>query len=204
MVAAGNVPCDLTPKRTIPYNLFSPSYKQITKIRRMKVSGSPCPLANLSVIPFKRCLYLRTYLTEPFSLLWNFGEIPMSWKRACAVLVHKKGDTSDPSNFRPMKVFPSKIFTFCDRYSMFSYLSSNNCLEHKIQKGFPHKLSGTFEHTAQMAHVINKARVKQISLVITLLDFKNAFGEVHHNLIPEALKYHHVPLHIQTIIGNLF
>ena len=53
-----------------------------------------------------------------------------------------------------------------------------------------------------MAHVINKARVKQRSLVITLL--KNAFGEVHHNLIPKVLKYHYIPLHIQTITGNLY
>ena len=195
------------PQPTIPYNRSSPSYEQITKIvRRMKASGSPCPLDKLSVIPFKRCPYLRTYLTELFSLLWKSGEIPMNWKRACTVLVHKKGDTSDPSNFRPITLesVPLKIFTSCVRDSMFSYLSSNNYLEHKIQKGFLPKLSGTFEHTAQMAHVINKARVKQRSLVITLLDLKNAFGEVHHNLIPEILKYHHIPLHIHTIIGNLY
>ena len=55
-----------------------------------------------------------------------------------------------------------------------------------------------------MAHMINKARLKQRSLVITLLDLKNAFGEVHHNLIPEVLQHHHIPSHIQTIIDNLY
>ena len=89
---------------------------------------------------------------------------------------------------------------------MFSYLRSDNFLEQKIQKGFLAKLSGTFEHTAQMAQVINKALVKQKSLVITLLDLKSspALGEVNHNLIPEVLKYHHILLHIQAIIGNLY
>ena len=48
-----------------------------------------------------------------------------------------------------------------------------------------------FEHTAQMVDIINKARTKQRSLVITLLDHKNAFGEVHHNLIQTAIDYHH-------------
>ena len=62
------------------------------------------------------------------------------------------------------------------------------------------KLSGTYEHTAQMSHIINKARIKQRSVVITLLDLKNAFGEVHHNLIPAVLKYHHIPHHIQQLI----
>ena len=55
-----------------------------------------------------------------------------------------------------------------------------------------------------MTHVINKARVKQRSLAITLLDLKYAFGEVHHNSLPEVLKHHHIPLHIKTIIGNLY
>ena len=52
--------------------------------------------------------------------------------------------------------------------------------------------------------MINKARLKQRSLVITLLDLRNAFGEVHHNLIPEVLQHHHIPSHIQTIIDNLY
>ena len=87
---------------------------------------------------------------------------------------------------------------------MFAFLSANGYIEHHIQKGFMPKLSGTYEHTAQMARIINKARMKQRSVVITLLDLKNAFGEVHHNLIPVVLKYHHIPDQIQQLIKNLF
>ena len=42
-------------------------------------------------------------------------------------------------------------------------------------------VSGVLEHTSMMAYLINKARLKQRSVIITLLDLKNAFGEVHHN-----------------------
>ena len=87
---------------------------------------------------------------------------------------------------------------------MFAFLSVNGYIEHRIQKGFMPKLSGTYEHTAQMSHIINKARNKQRSVVITLLDLKNAFGEVHHNLIPAVLKYHHIPHHIQQLINSLY
>ena len=127
-------------------------------------------------------------------------------EKACTVLVHKKGDPSDPSNFRPITLesVPLKIFTSCVRDSMFACLKANGYIEHQIQKGFLPKLTGTFEHTAQMASVINAARIKQKSLVITLLDLKNAFGEVHHNLIPEVLKYHHIPTQIQLLIGSLY
>ena len=55
-----------------------------------------------------------------------------------------------------------------------------------------------------MAHIINQARTKQRSLVITLLYLKNAFGEVHHNLIQCVLSYHHIPDHINILIKSLY
>ena len=136
------------PQSSVPYNMSPPTYQQITKVvRRMKASGSPCPLDNILIIPFKRCPYLRTYITEVFSLLWKSGEIPDDWKQACIVLVHKKGDISDPFNFRPITLesVPLKIFTSCIRDSLLSFLSSNNFTEHKIQKGLLLKLIDTFE-----------------------------------------------------------
>ena len=87
---------------------------------------------------------------------------------------------------------------------MYAFLQRNGYIEHNIQKGFLPKLSGTFEHTAQLANVINTARTKQRSLVVTLLDLKNAFGEVNHNLIPEILRYHHISDHMQQLIISLY
>ena len=55
-----------------------------------------------------------------------------------------------------------------------------------------------------LGHIINKALIKQRSLVITLLDLKNAFGEVHHNLISSVLSYHHVHEGIQCLISSLY
>ena len=192
---------------SISYDLTPPSYQQITKaIRRMKAAGSPCPLDKVSLIPFKRCPYLQSYVTELFRLIWQSGEIPNVWKKACTVLMHKKGDTNEPCNYRPITLesVPLKVITSCLRDSLFSFLTANGFIEHKVQKGFLPKLSGTLEHTAQMANIINTARIKQKSLVITLLDLKNAFGEVHHNLISEVLRYHHVPDQIQLLIQSLY
>ena len=163
---------------------------------------------NISIIPFKRCSYLRSYITELFHIIWQSGEIPNVWKKACTILIHKKGDITEPCNFRPITLesVPLKIFTSCMRDSLFAFVKANSFIEHKIQKGFLPKLSVTFEHTAQMANVINNARIKQKPVVITLLDLKNAFGEVHHNLISEVevLKYHHIPDEIQQLIHSLY
>ena len=172
----------------------------------MKASSSPCPLDKISIIPFKRCPYLRSYIAELFRIIWQSGEVPVEWKKACTVLIHKKGNTTDPANFRPITLesVPLKIFTSCIRDSLFTFVSANKYVDSKIQKGFLPKLTGTFEHTAQMANIISTARIKQRSVVITLLDLKNAFGEVHHNLISEVLNYHHVPTHIQCLIRSLY
>ena len=172
----------------------------------MKPSGSPCPLDQISIICFKRCPYLRSYLTQIIHAAWSRGVVPSEWKRACTILIHKNGDTDNPANFRPITLqsVPLKVFTSCLRNKTFQYLVENEYIEHNIQKGFTPKLSGTLEHTAQMAHIINNARTKQRSLIITLLDLKNAFGEVHHNLIHKVLEYHHIPDHIRNIIRNLY
>ena len=55
-----------------------------------------------------------------------------------------------------------------------------------------------------MAYIINQARSRQRSVVITLLDLKNAFGEVHHNLIKSVLGYHHILEHIQNMINSVY
>ena len=191
----------LLPDPTNEFNLDPPTYQQITNvIRKMKTSGSPCPLDQLSIICFKRC-----YLTELFRAVWLSGAIPDEWKKACTILIHKKDDTNSPSNFRSitLETIPLKVFTSCIRNSIFTFLIANNFIESNIQKGFTPHVSGTLEHTAQMAYIINQARIKQRSLVITLLDLKNAFGEINHNLINSVLGYHHIPDHIKVLIKSL-
>ena len=172
----------------------------------MKSSGSPCPLDKLSIICFRRCPYLRSILTEVIRVVWESRQVPTEWKKACTVVAHEKGKSDDPSNFRPITLesVPLKVFTSCLRDSLFTFLKENNFIEAEIQKGFTPKVSGNLEHTSIMAYIISKEGVKQRSVVIALLDLKNAFGEVHHNLISEVLCYHHVPQQAQALIFSLY
>ena len=96
------------------------------------------------------------------------------------------------------------MFTSVLRNRLFEYVKNNNYIECCIQKGLVPKMSGSFEHTALLAHLIRDAKLKQKSIVITLLDLKNAFGEVQHNLIHTILKYHHVPDPFTSIVKNLY
>ena len=72
----------------VEFDLDPPSYQQVTAvIRKMKASGSPCPLDQISVICFKRCSYLRTYLTELICAVWLSGSIPSEWKKSLHYVV---------------------------------------------------------------------------------------------------------------------
>ena len=99
------------------------------------------------------------------------------------MLIYKSGETDIPSNFRPITItletVPLKIFTSILRNRMYRFLNENNYIENSIQKGFVSGMTGTFEHIAHLAQMIKQAKLKQRSIVVTLLDLKNAFGEVH-------------------------
>ena len=87
---------------------------------------------------------------------------------------------------------------------MLYFLKINGFIEQSIQKGFTPGLSGTYEHTTHLAHLIRQAKKRQRSLVVTLLDLRNAFGEVHHRLLPVILRFHHMPDSVVRLMGSLY
>ena len=85
------------PILNLQFDLDPPSYQQVTAvIRKMKASGSPCLLDQISIISFKRCAYIRTYLTELVRAVWQSGSIPSEWKKVCTILIHKKATQAFP------------------------------------------------------------------------------------------------------------
>ncbi len=63
---------------------------------------------------------------------------------------------------------------------MYEFFLKNEYIENSVQKGFTPDMTGTFEHTAHLAHLIRQAKKQQRSLIVTLLDLRNTFGEDHH------------------------
>ena len=192
---------------THQFNSDPPTYARLTSIiRKMKSNSSACPLDQLSIISLKHSAYLRTYLTAIIQNVWKSGQIPEVWKKAVTILIHKKDSPDDPQNFRPITLqsVPLKIFMSALRNTMYEFLLKNGFIENSIQKGFTPGMSGTFEHTSHLAFLIKQAKKQQRSLTVTLLDLKNAFGEVHHRLIPTVLQYHHIPEHFRKCVENVY
>ena len=132
--------------------------------------------------------------------------MPTVWKNGLTVLIHKKGVNTDPGNFRPITLEPvlCKVFTSWMRNRVYKHLCENEYIETNIQKGFWSGISGTIEHTQHLTYLINHTRLKQRSLCVSLIDLKNAFGEVHHYLIKAVLDYHHVPPAMSALVRSLY
>ena len=110
-----------------------------------------------------------------------YGTNSLYVEKAVTILIYKKGEQNDAQNFRPitLETVPLKIYTSFLRNRMYNFLNKNGYIESTIQKGFTPGMAETFEHIYHMAYSINQARAKQRSIVITVLDLKNAFGEIH-------------------------
>ena len=52
--------------------------------------------------------------------------------------------------------------------------------------------------------MLRDAKLHQRTIVISLLDLKNAFGEISHNLIASAMRYHHIPETFIAFILNIY
>ena len=195
--------CSSTGSFQSRFSVLSANYQHDSE---HEVFWLPCLLDPRSIICFKRCPYLRSYITDITKSIRSSGIVSNEWRKSCTLLAHKKGDKMEPVKSHPIKLasVSLKIFTSPLSNFIFVLLCSNKFIEHETQKGFIPKLSGTLELTSLMAHIIKRARYRQRSLVITLLDLKNAFGEAHHNFIRELLRYHHVPNHIQQLNSALY
>ena len=117
------------PVPTSPCCTDPPTYQEVTRaVNRCKAKASPCPLDQISVIVLKRCPYLRTVLHKLIVACWESGTLPDCWKNGFSILIYKKGDVNDPSNFRPITLQPAlcKVFASILRDRLYKFVDQNN------------------------------------------------------------------------------
>ncbi len=203
---------DWIPEKTPPTTPFihsshPPTFKDVSRVvSAMKARSCPSPLDAISIIIFKRCPILRTHLANLLSACWIRQYFPKIWRRATVTLIHKKGDTSDPQNFRPIALQPvmGKIFSSCIRNRIWDFLISNSLIDTSMQKGFWPGINGVTEHIELLSYLLSHQKKLKRDVYVVLLDLKNAFGEVHHSLIRFSLEHHHVPTDTINLIMSQY
>ena len=147
---------------------------------------------------FLATLYTKTLLSSPTP--WE------GWGSSSIVLIHKGGDTGDPSNFRPIALTScvGKLFhqILSDRIG--GFLVGNNYIDVETQKAFIGKVSGCQDHNLIMGEIINHAKSNGRTAHITWFDLEDAFGSVSHELITICMDRMNLPANVRDYIVSLY
>jgi hypothetical protein len=133
------------------------------------------------------------------------GKTITTWKQAKTILLHKKGDKNDVKNWRPISITNCiyRIFT-CLMARCFQEANAKYGIYNDSQKGFIKKTNGCSEHGILLNELFQHAKRKNKSMIITAIDFTNAFGSVPHELIMSTMKQRNFPMWIQEIVRDMY
>ena len=111
--------------------------------------------------------------TNMFNRCLSEGKLPSSWKNASVILIHKKGDTADIKNYRPISLLPItyKVFSQVILRRMLRTLDQHQPRE---QAGFRSGFS-TIDHIQVISQLQEKADEHKIPLCFAFVDYEKAF-----------------------------
>ena len=120
----------------------------------------------------------------------NSGECPTDWRSANVAPIHKKGDRTDPSNYRPISLTSQvcKILESIVRAHVLEHLEMNNILRDE-QHGFRERRS-CLTNLLEMMEYWTEILDEGDGIDVAYLDFKKAFDLVsHQHLLYKMSKY---------------
>ena len=121
-----------------------------------------------------------------FSECLTQSKIPDSWNEAIVILLYKKGDPKNISNYRPISPVNNtfKLFTKIITNRVTRSLNENQPRENAgFRKGF-----STMDHLHAVNQLIEKCAEYKIPLAVALVDYNKAFDSVEIQDVIEALK----------------
>ena len=165
---------------------FSFSYiteaEVINTIKELK--NKKCDTAT---IPNQIYKMISELISRPLTFLLNssinLGIFPDILKTSSVVPIFKKGDPTQPGNYRPISITNtiSKIFEKIIHRQMLHYFDTNN-LFNDFQFGFT-KSRSTAEALICLTEKIYQNLNSKLSSALLLLDFSKAFDSVNHEIL---------------------
>jgi len=131
---------------------------------------------------------LCTVLSRVFTVSFNLGFLPMIWLKADVVPIFKKGDVSEPSNYRPVSLtcICCKLMETLLKDEMLGYLRSHSLIT-KEQHGFLSRKSVETQILECLNDWTGWRKDRKCGDVI-YLDFRKAFDSVSHSKLMVKLE----------------
>ena len=171
----------LYPTFTITMYLITFSTRKVRKVLlQLNTSKSNGP-DGIPAIVLKSCApELAPVLNKLFQLSYNLGIFPSSWKLAHIFPIPKKGDKSDPSNYRPIAITSliSKTMDTIITKQLLAYLETNSLLSDH-QYGFRQARS-TGDLFTYAVHAWSPALESYGDSRVISLDISKAFDGIWH------------------------
>ena len=133
-------------------------------------------------------------ISEPLRIIFdkslNDGECPNDWRTANVTPIHKKGDRTDPSNYRPVSLTSQvcKVLETLVREKIVKHMRDNKLFS-SSQHGFREGrscLTNLLETLEQWTKIIDE----EDCIDVAYLDFRKAFDLVsHRHLLYKMTKY---------------
>ena len=127
------------------------------------------------------------YLVELFIEIFKSGSYASEWTKAFIQPIHKKGDTTNPDNYRGISLLScvSKLYTSVINSRLTQWAEDSDVLS-EAQAGFRKDYS-TVDHIFTLHAMVSKHLKKNKRLYAAFVDFRKAFDTVKRNVLWNVL-----------------
>jgi hypothetical protein len=176
-------------KLEIPYMTVNDVYQALLHMKQTNTRG-------IDGLDGKILKISAPYITDSLTYIYNLcidkSYIPKIFKEAKVIPLHKSGDTSDPSNYRPISILSnlSKPIERHIKTHLNTHLENNNLL-HSNQSGFRANHSCHTALTSLTEQWLNSINENKFCGAL-FVDFAKAFDVIDHDLLLKKLQYYSI------------
>ena len=134
--------------------------------------------------------------------IWKTQQWPQDWKRSVFILIPKKGNAKECSNYHTIALIShaSKVMLKIFQARLQQYV--NHELP-DVQAGF-RKGRGTRDQIANICWIMEKAREFQKNIYFCCIDYAQTFDCVDHNKLWKILQEMEITDHVTCLLRNLY
>jgi hypothetical protein len=131
--------------------------------------------------------FFSAFLSKQINMAFQSGKFPSVLKIAKVKPIFKEGDSSNPTNYRPIALLSifSKIYEICIKNRLLKYISDNNLIN-PMQFGFTQK-SSTTSAAIHLIESIVKNLENKLCTAGLFIDLSKAFDCLEHCTLQRIL-----------------